>query len=171
MITYSIIKGFPPFFKGNDDEVSVQSKNTKGQEALEKKRKRENDWIATLNLLLKGTHWYLSIVGDSTEELQFKVKSSRIFVEQPPQAAGQVLQTDRETFTASAHWHFSLLVWSELFCSHRYQANREQQGEQNMSDCLSVIRRWRSRRWQVQWLLRGGGLLVLLAIKHCPTQA
>lgn len=27
---------FSPFFKGNDDEVSVQSKNTEGQETLDK---------------------------------------------------------------------------------------------------------------------------------------
>lgn len=37
LITYStIFKDFPPFFKWNDDEVSVQSKNTKGQETLDK---------------------------------------------------------------------------------------------------------------------------------------
>lgn len=71
LITYStIFKDFPPLFKGNDDEVSVQSKNTKGQETLDKKKKkRENYWIATLTLLLKGIQWYLSIVCDSTEEL------------------------------------------------------------------------------------------------------
>lgn len=37
------------------------------------------------------THTYLPIVGYSAEELEFKVKSSWIFVEQPPKAAGQVL--------------------------------------------------------------------------------
>lgn len=32
---------FSPFFKGNDDEVSVQSKNTEGQETLDKKMEKK----------------------------------------------------------------------------------------------------------------------------------
>lgn len=42
------------------------------------------------------TCWYLSVVGYGTEELELEVKSSWIFVEQPPQTAGQVLYTDRD---------------------------------------------------------------------------
>lgn len=33
---------FPPFFEGNDDEVSVQSKNTEGQKTLDKKKSLNN---------------------------------------------------------------------------------------------------------------------------------
>lgn len=58
---------------------------------------------------------------------------------------------------------------------HRQQADREQQTEQNVSDCLSVVSRWRSRWWQVQWLLRVGStmllLLLLLHIAQHPTVA
>lgn len=33
-----MFKDFPPFFKGDDDEVPVQSKNTEGQETLDRKK-------------------------------------------------------------------------------------------------------------------------------------
>lgn len=58
---------------------------------------------------------------------------------------------------------------------HRQQADRKQQTEQNVSNCLSVVSRWRSRWWQVQRLLRVGGtmmlLLLLLHIAQYPTVA
>lgn len=54
---------------------------------------------------------------------------------------------------------------------HRQQADREQQTEQNMSDCLSVVSRWRSRWWQVQRLLRVGSTMLLLHIAQHPTVA
>lgn len=53
-------------------------------------------FLAEVNLSDSTTmaHTYLPVVRYSTEELEFKVKSSWIFVEQPPKAAGQVLHTD-----------------------------------------------------------------------------
>lgn len=51
---------------------------------------------------------YLSIVSHSTEELQFKVEPSWIFVEQPPQTAGQVLHLGRnihQSDTRTLLWH------------------------------------------------------------------
>lgn len=36
----SVFKDFTPFFKWNNDEVSVQSKNTKGQETLDQKKEK-----------------------------------------------------------------------------------------------------------------------------------
>lgn len=104
--------------------MSVQTKDPKGQETL-------------------------SVVCHGTEELEFEVKSSWIFVEQPPQTAGQV----------------------------RQQADEEQQTEQNVSECLFVISGLKSSRWrQVQRLLRGGRtqrllLLLLLPVTQRPTVA
>lgn len=98
--------------------MSVQTEDTEGQEAL-------------------------PIVGYSAEELEFKVKSSWISVEQPPKAAGQV----------------------------RQQADREQQAEQGVSQRLPVVSRRRSRRWQVQRLLRVRGAMMLLLLTQRPTVA
>lgn len=39
--TFKYLLDFPPFFEGNDDEVSVQSKNTEGQKTLDKKKKKK----------------------------------------------------------------------------------------------------------------------------------
>lgn len=75
--------------------MPVQTKDTKRQETLDNKGEK---WVflAEVNVSNSTTmaHTYLPIVRYSTEELEFKVKSSWIFVEQPPKAAGQVLHTD-----------------------------------------------------------------------------
>lgn len=71
--------------------MSVQTEDPKGQEAL---GQRGLLGMPLVRRWVTGSlgHSYLSVVGHGAEELQLQVKSSRVFVEEPPQTAGQVLR-------------------------------------------------------------------------------
>lgn len=93
---------------------------------------------------------YLSVVCHSTEELEFKIEPSWIFVEQPPQTAGQVLSTTQRLTLSDNSMHFSIETRTvKLFFPANYTNTYSDYKSTGTLHVVVLVQQW-STSFQVQ---------------------